>query len=324
MMHRPLAFLALGLSLFCQPAFAGLRLIRHWQASPVLLQHVEYSPGGTSLLTASGAGIAQLWQLNGQPGPVMQGQRPPMFNAHFNGVGDQIVTTGYDGSVWIWDSQGQRLYAHALHQAAVAEARFFDGPSGFGPGLITSSDDGQFVIRHANGAPLWSTQFSGTARQFSISPSSDLIVASSDDGQLHLIRPHPAAKTASVTSLQTPHGRINQVSFSPDARQFAVAGKDGTVSIWTRDGTPKFSLQASRSGWSRGAAYCATSPSVLLTIGDDGNLMEWSRTGQLLGSLRLSQTSSLTSIDCSPAGRHVSIVGSQGELWLVAITSGER
>jgi WD40 repeat protein len=247
-----------------------------------------------------------------------------MFNAHFNAVGDQIVTTGYDGSVWIWDSHGQRLHAHSLHQAAVAEARFLDGPSGFGPGLITSSDDGQLVIRDANGAPLWSTQFSGTARQFSISPSSDLIVASSDDGQLHLIRPLPTAKTASVTSLQTSHGRINQVSFSPDARQLAVAGKDGTVSVWTGDGTPMFSLQASRSGWSRGAAYCATRPSVLLTIGDDGNLMEWSRTGQLLGSLRLSPTSSLTSIDCSPAGRHVSIVGSQGELWLVAITPGDR
>ena len=324
MLYRLLAPLALGLTILSQPASAGLKLIRQWQASPVLLQNIEYSPAGTSLLTASGAGVAQLWGLDGQPGPVLHGQRPPMFNAHFNAAGDQIVTTGYDGSVWIWDLQGQRLYAHVLHQAAVAEARFFPAPTGVGSGLITSSDDGQLVLRDSTGDRLWSTQFSGTARQFVISPSSDLIVASSDDGQLHLVRPLPAMRSATVTSLQTPHGRINQVSFSPDGRHIAVAGKDGMVSVWTREGTPMLSLQASPTGWSRGATYCPSRPSVLLTIGDDGTLKQWSGTGQLLSALRLTVTSSLTSLDCSPTGQYVSIVGSQGELWLVAVTSGER
>jgi centriolar protein POC1 len=243
-----------------------------------------------------------------------------MFNAHFNPTGDQIVTTGYDGSVWIWDLQGQRLRALAAHQAAVAEARFLDAAAGFSSGLITSSDDGQLVIHNLNGDRLWSTQFSGTARQFVISPSSDLIVASSDDGQLHFISPRPEPQIASVVSTRAPHGRANQLSFSPDARHIAVAGKDGTVSIWNRDAVPMFSLKASASGWSRGADYCTTNPSILLTIGDDGMLKEWSRTGQLLSSLRLSKTSSLTSLDCSPTGQQASIVGSQGELWLVSIT----
>ena len=324
MLHRLLFPLALGLSILSQPASAGLRLIRQWQASPVLLQNVEYSPAGNSLLTASGEGIAQLWQLNGQPGPVLQGQRAPMFNAHFNSTGDQIVTTGYDGSVWIWDLQGQRLHALALHQAAVAEARFLDAPMSFGSGLITSSDDGQLVIRDLKGARLWSTQFFGTARQFVISPSSDLIVASSDDGQLHLISPHSEPQTASVASLQAPHGRVNQVSFSPDAHHIAVAGKDGTVSVWNREGVLSFSLEASRFGWSRGATYCTTNPPVLLTIGDDGILKEWSRSGQLLSSLRLSNISGLTSVDCSPTGNQASVVGSQGELWLVSITPSGR
>lgn len=323
-MNLLLSSLALALGILSQPAFAGLRLIRQWQASPVLLQNVEYSPAGTSLLTASGEGIAQLWQLNGQPGPVFQGQRPPMFNAHFNATGDQILTTGYDGSVWIWDNQGQRIHAYSLHQAAVAEARFLSEPTTFAPGLVTSSDDGQLVIRDANGQRLWTSQFSGTARQFAISPTSDLIVATSDNGQIHLISPLPAPQYASVTSLQIPHGRVNQVSFSPDGRQITLAGKDGNVSVWTREGVPMFTLRASRSDWSRGATYCDSSPPVLLTIGDDGILTEWSRSGQMISSLQLSTTSSLTSIDCSPTGRQASIVGSQGELWLVSLTPSGR
>lgn len=300
------------------PSRAAVELIREWQAAPVLLQSVEFSPDGSSLLTASGGGVAQLWTLDGVPGPVFKGQRPPMFKAHFSPDGSQLLTTGYDGSVWIWTPQGKLVQRLALHRAATAEARFLPVRSTFN--LVSSSDDGQVVIRNPAGVPLWSAQFAGTARQFAITRDGALIVASSDNGQLHFIRPAASRTSAQVNSVQTSHGRMNRIAFSPDQSLLAAAGIDGRVSLWTTAGERVGLLSASEHGWSRGAVFCSLPGKPLLTIGDDGVVREWSSSGVVEDSLSLSKDSSLTSIDCSPDGRRAVVVGSRGQLWLLSIT----
>ena len=311
------ALLALSL-----PSHAALQLLQTWKGAPVLLQHVEFSPNGQSIITASGGGVAQLWSLSGTPGPQFQGQRPPMFNAHFSADGREIITTGYDGTAWVWSVAGQKLRAYPLHRAAVAEARFYPASSAAAAGLISSSDDGQVVVRDANGQPLWSGLYSGTARQFSLSPDGQFIVASSDSGQLHVIRPSATRRQAQVQSIQTPHGRINQLAFSPDSTLLVAAGTDGTVTLWTTGGQQLLSLAASTRGWSRGAVFCsATGPNAVLTIGDDGTLRSWTRSGQLTESLVLSTSSALTSLDCSADGRRAVVSGSQGEVWLVNLSA---
>ena len=135
------------LVVFPKPALAELKLIREWMAAPVLIQTVEFSPDGKQLLTASGGGVAQLWELDGTPGRVMQGQRPPMFNAHFNRKGSEFLTTGYDGSAWLWDQNGTLLQKFFIHKAAVADARFLGDNGQF----VSGSDDGLVVIRNPKG-----------------------------------------------------------------------------------------------------------------------------------------------------------------------------
>ena len=306
------ALLALSL-----PSQAALQLQQSWKAAPVLLQHVEFSPDGQAIITASGGGVAQLWSLNGSAGPQLQGQRPPMFNAHFSRDGREIITTGYDGSAWVWTEGGQKLRAYALHRAAVAEARFYPAGARATTGLISSSDDGQVVVRDGNGQPLWSGLYPGTARQFSLSPDGQLIVASSDNGQLHFIRPSATRRQAQVQSIQTPHGRINQLAFSPDSRLILAAGTNGKVTLWTTGGQQLLSLAASTRGWSRGAVFCSAGTNAVMTIGDDGTLRSWTRSGQLTESLVLSTSSALTSLDCSADGSHAVVSGSQGEVWLL-------
>lgn len=283
----------------------------------MLLQNVEFSPDGEAVLTASGSGVAQLWSLNGTPGPQLQGQRPPMFNAHFSANGSEIITTGYDGTAWVWTVSGQIIRAYSLHRAAVAEARFYPASAATAAGMISSSDDGQVVIRAGSGEPLWSGIYPGTARQFSLSPDGQLIVASSDNGQLHFIRPAATRRQARVYSVQTTHGRINQLSFSPDASLVMAAGSDGMVTLWSTGGRQRLSLPASSRGWSRGAVFCSAGGTMLLTIGDDGTLRSWTRSGRLRESLVLSKSSALTSLDCSADGRRAVVAGSQGEVWLV-------
>lgn len=318
----PLRLLSLVLAL-ATPAAAELRLVREWKAAPVFLQHVEFSPDSSLLVTASGGGVAQLWTLAGQRGSELKGQRAPMFKAHFRSDGKELITTGYDGSAWIWSLNGERLRHLSFHRAATAEARFLSANAISPAGFVSSSDDGQVVIRDPDGQPIWSRLFTGTARQFVINQDANLIIASTDDGQLHLIRPSANRRSASVRTLQTDHGRINRIAFSPDQTQFAVAGVDGSVTIWKLNGQSLQRLPASSSGWSRGAVYCPTRSGGLLTIGDDGMLKQWSPSGLLIDSLRLSPHASLTSVDCSSNGQLASVVSSKGDLWLVSVRSGQ-
>jgi len=318
----PLRFFSLVLAL-ASPAAAELRLLRDWKASPVFLQHVEFSPDSSLLVTASGGGVAQIWTLSGVRGAELKGQRAPMFKAHFRSDGQELITTGYDGSAWIWSLNGERLRSLSFHRAATAEARFLPANSTSPAGFVSSSDDGQLVIRGPDGQPRWSRLFTGTARQFVINQDADLIIGSTDDGQLHLINPSNDRRSATVRTVKTNHGRINRIAFSPDQTRFAVAGVDGSVTIWGLNGQSLQRLPASSSGWSRGAVYCPSRSGDLLTIGDDGTLQQWSPNGSLIDSLRLTRQASLTSVDCSSNGELASVVSSKGDLWLVSVRSDQ-
>jgi len=323
-MRSPLAWLALtatalGASLSV-PSWSAPVVIAQWRASSVLIQYVEFSPDGDRLVTADGGGTGQIWKLDGQTVAVLKGQRSPMFRAHFSGDGQSVITTGYDGTGWVWMSTGgEPLRRLQLHRAATADAYLLPPGSARTADVVSGSDDGTVVISRADGQTLWSRQFSGTSRQLRPSQSVDLIAASSDNGQLHLISPSPDRRSATVRSIQTPHGRINLIRFNPTQPEVATAGADGTISLIPLDGQPQQRLVASTKGWSRGVAYCAGTATTILGVGDDGVLRQWSQRGQLLASLSLSPSAPLTGVDCSPSGRQAVVVNGNGQLWLLSV-----
>lgn len=323
-MRSPLAWLAvtataLGASLGL-PSWSAPVVTAQWRASSVLIQYVEFAPDGERIVTADGGGIGQIWKLDGQPVAVLKGQRSPMFRAHFSGDGQSVITTGYDGTGWVWTrTGGEPVRRLQLHRAATADAYLLPPGSARTAEVVSGSDDGTVVISRADGQTLWSRQFSGTTRQLRPSQSADLIAASSDNGQLHLISPSPDRRSATVRSIQTPHGRINLIRFNPAQSEVATAGADGTITLTPLDGQPQQRLVASTKGWSRGVAYCAGSPTTILSIGDDGVLRQWTQRGQLLASLSLSPSAPLTGVDCSASGRQAVVVNGTGQLWLLSV-----
>lgn len=310
---------AAGLSpLLALPAHSSLSILAQWQASQVLIQSVEFSPDGSLLVTADGGGVGGLWQTTGKRVAVLKGQRAPMFRAHFHPTKSTLITTGYDGTAWIWNKQGQLVERFQFHQAATADA--FELADTFAPArFVSSSDDGTVVFHDQGGKAIWSHQFTGTTRQLRPSSLGNLIAASSDNGQLHLVE-WAGHNAISVRSFQTPFGRINLLRFSPDQQQIAVAGTTGTVSLFSRQGEPQFHVQASDRAWSRGVAFC-NSPQgdTLITIGDDGSLRQWSTDGKLLSALLLSPQSALTGVDCKRGGNEAVVVNASGELWMISV-----
>ena len=243
-----------------------------------------------------------------------------MFRAHFNGNGQELITTGYGGSAWIWSPNGKKIREFQLHRAATTEARFLPSTNANGPGYVSSSDDGRVALTSSTGQPLWTNQFIGTARQVIANRDASLIIASSDNGQLHFIRPSKSRTSAIVNSYQTTHGRINRLAFSLDQTQIAVAGRDGFVSIWSHVGSQIKRLKASDMGPSRGGVYCGKTRPTLFTIGDDGIVRQWSMSGVLLDSYLLSSDIKLTGIDCSPTKPEVAVVDSKGRTWILSIS----
>jgi WD40 repeat protein len=303
-------------------ARAALRVESSWQASSVLLQYVEFAPDAALLVTADGGGVGQLWTTGGQSLAVLKGQRAPMFRAHFSSDGKQLVTSGYDGSAWVWSPSGQLLQRLQVHRAATADVFLLPATPAATAALVSGSDDGTVVLHNRQGELLWSAQFSGTTRQLRPNATATLIAASSDNGQIHLVTPAADRRSATVRSFQTPHGRINLLRFSPDQRQLAAAGTDGTVSLSALNGTLQRSLKATDSGWARGMSFCGATPKAsLLTVGDDGTLRQWSPQGQLLASLSLSPKVPLTAVDCNANGRQAAVVNAAGQLWLLAVTA---
>ncbi|MDF5720678.1 MAG: hypothetical protein PUP91_09365 [Rhizonema sp. PD37] len=131
----------------------------HFNAHPVTVNRIHFSPNGQRLVTASQDGTARLWTSSGQMLAEFKGHNRPVFNASFSPDGQNIITAGYDGTARIWSLSGQHI--------------------------ATVADDG--VLR------VWDLK--GTA----------------------------------LATFAISQGRLSGISFSPDGKQIAISGFDGTV-----------------------------------------------------------------------------------------------
>lgn len=104
------------------------------------------------------------------------------------------------------------------------------------------------------------------------------------------------------------------VDFSPDGKQIATAGVDGTIKLWQPDGTLITTLKGHRS-IVRSVKF---SPDGLLlaTGGDDKTIKLWHRDGSLFKSMQ-THASGVWSIDFSPDGATLISGGTDSsvELW---------
>jgi WD40 repeat protein len=297
-----------------------------------------FSPRGTLLATVYSDGTGRVWNLaSGRLVSTLVGHTNPITGVAFSPDGFFVVTWSPDRTARVWKAEsGDELAALRGHTEAVRGAVF----SPDGKAVLTQSDDGTARLWDPNARPRLRllVRESGPVLGASFSGGSTRVLVAGSGRRVRLVRapggatittfaaPGPVTAAAgrrdgtlvavaagrTVTFFRSDGGKvggfrqpavITAVAFSPDGKQLATAGADGTARIWTVEGR----LVRELKGHSKALADVAFSPDGerVATGSKDSTARVWRlSTGAVVATLR-GHTDDVTSVAFSPDGQLV-------------------
>ncbi len=275
---------------------------------------VVFSPDGQTILTASDAGIARLWDRQGKELAIFTGHTYGISSAIFSPDGATILTASGDWTVRLWNRQGQ-LLGVLNHEAGV--------------NTIVFSPDGQFILTASfdNTARLWDRQGKELAvlqghteglNSAVFSPDGQSIVTASADGTARLWDRQGKTLTTFTRHHDDADNElydyVTSAVFSPDGQSILTAAADNTARLWDRQGKELAVLQ----GHTNTVISAIFSPDgqTILTASDDGTARLFHRDGQQI-ALFQGHSSAVTSAVFSPDGRTMLTASADGtaRLW---------
>ncbi|MEC4816407.1 MAG: caspase family protein [Scytonema sp. PMC 1069.18] len=248
----------------------------------------------------------------------LQGYERPVRSVMFSPDGQQLATSGDDGTARLWNIQGKELQRFEKHEGSVRSIKYHPN----GQLVATAGDDGFVRLWNLRGqlvkewnaqqGRLWGVEFSpdgnlvasegddGTVRLWnlqgersvelkghqkpvksvSFNPNGNLIASASDDGTIRLWN-FQGQELEKITSHEGP---VTSLSFSPNGQRLASTGEDGFVQVWNVESKqPLIEWNAQQQKvW--GIGFSPDSQQ-LATAGGDGTVRIWNLQGQELEKL---------------------------------------
>ncbi|MEH2422150.1 MAG: caspase family protein [Nostoc sp.] len=241
-----------------------------------------------------------------------RGHQGWVWSVAISSDGQTIVSGGGDGTVRLWNFQGQPLAEPFRgHQREVYSVAI----SPDGQTIISGGEDGTVRLWNFQGQPL-AEPFRGHQREVysvAISPDGQTIVSGGGDGTVRLwnFQGQPL-----VEPFRGHQGRVYSVAISPDWQTIVSGGDDGTVRLWNFQGQP---LAEFFSGHQGGVISVAISPDgqTIVSGGDDGTVRLWNLQGQPLAGPFRNHEGGVYSVAISADGQTIVSGGEDGtvRLW---------
>lgn len=206
-------------------------LVLSADSDPVL--SAAFSPDGRSIVTASAAGVARIWEADTGEIRDIKIENPGGYSindASFSPDGRIILTASDDGMARLWDAtNGNPIAELKGHTDKVRSAAF----SQDGTRVVTASGDGKACVWDVGTFVRVCTPDVGVAdmRSAAFSPDGGRVVTGSGDGSLRVWN----AKT--MEPVETPaamrhDGIVTGVLYSPNGAAIVSSSLDGTVAVW--------------------------------------------------------------------------------------------
>lgn len=229
-----------------------------------------WDPSGTAIATLTDPSLADKKDLPGNCAPNPS-HADRTYQAAFDPQGKLVATASRDGTVKIWSLSGQLLHTLAAHQGRVNSVAF----SANGQLLASAGDDRQILLWRRNGELVGTVTTSkdpfghqSYITDIAFSPDGKRLVSAGWDNTVKLWRlpTNSRSATRSVSTAATPpktvrdrsllvdtlyrgyNDSVNSVAFRPDGKAIASANWDGTIKLWSRDGSLLKALHGHESG----------------------------------------------------------------------------
>ncbi|NEQ36963.1 MAG: hypothetical protein F6K40_12050 [Okeania sp. SIO3I5] len=224
----------------------------------------------------------------------------------FSSDGKIIATASDDGTVKLWNQQGQLLQILKGHNSGVFDIDF----SSDGKTIATASDDGSVKLWNFQMELLQTlTGYNSGVSDIDFSPNGKTIATASDDGTVKLWN----LQGQVLQTIKAHNGGVSDIDFSPDGKTIATASDDGTVKLWNLQGQVLQTIK----GHKDHSSDINFSPDgkTIATASDDGKVKLWNLDGELLQTLE-AYDDKPSSVNFSPDGKTIATASDDGEVKL--------
>lgn len=256
--------------------------------------------------------IREALRTAGAPRLVLSGHGDRLTHAAISADGRRIVTSSYDKTARIWDTQtGRCRIVLAGHVGIINSAAFTPD----GRHVITASEDHTVRIWEAEtGRLLHSlTGHSAPVNSVAVSGEGSRFVTTSNDATARIWEVETGRPLA---ELRGHSGRVLKAVFRSDGRQVVTASEDRTARVWEAESGLLVATFKGHTERINTATY-STDDRIILTASDDRTARLWeAKTGERVAELK-GHRYSVSSAQHSPSSRFVATAGadSTARIW---------